>query len=40
MMVLKCRLTTVEAMLGTASNNKEIHSEFIASHSPDAKSRE
>lgn len=40
MMVLKCRLTTVEAMLGTASNNKEIHSEFIASHAPDAKSRE
>ena len=40
MMILKCRLTTVEAMLGTASNNKEIHSEFIASHAPDAKSRE
>ena len=40
MMILKCRLTTIEAMLGTASNNKEIHSEFIASHAPDAPSRE
>ena len=40
MMILKCRLTTIETMLGTASNNKEIHSEFIASHAPDAKSRE
>ena len=39
MMILKCRLTTIETMLGTASNNKEIHSEFIASHAPDAKSR-
>ena len=39
MMILKCRLTTVETMLGTASNNKELHSEFIASHAPDAKSR-
>lgn len=40
MMILKCKVTTLEAMLGTASNNKEIHSEFIASHAPDAKSRE
>lgn len=40
MMILKCRLTTTEAMLGTASNNKELHSEFIASHAPDAKSME
>ena len=40
MMILKCRLTTIETMLGTASNNKELHSEFIASHAPDAKSRE
>ncbi len=39
-MILKCKVTTLEAMLGTASNNKEIHSEFIASHAPDAKSRE
>ena len=40
MRILKCRLTTIEAMLGTASNNKELHSEFIASHAPDAPSRE
>lgn len=40
MIILKCKVTTLEAMLGTASNNKEIHSEFIASHAPDAKSRE
>lgn len=40
MKVLQCRLTTTEAMLGTASNNKELHAEFIASHAPDAKSRE
>ena len=29
----------VEELLGTASNNKNIHSEFIASKAPDAKSR-
>lgn len=40
MRILKCRLTTIEALLGTASNNKELHSEFIASHAPDAPSRE
>ena len=40
MRILKCRLTTIEAMLGTASNNKELHSEFIASHAPDAPSSE
>lgn len=40
MRILKCRLTTIEEMLGTASNNKELHSEFIASHAPDAPSRE
>ena len=40
MYLLKCRVKTLEAMLGTASNNKELHAEFIASHAPDAKSRE
>ena len=40
MRILKCRLTTIETMLGTASNNKELHSEFIASKAPDAPSRE
>ena len=40
MKILQCKLTTIEAMLGTASNNKELHSEFIASHAPDAPSRE
>lgn len=37
---LKVRITLLEEMLGTASNNKEIHAEFIASKAPDAKSRE
>lgn len=40
MKILQCKLTTIEALLGTASNNKELHSEFIASHAPDAPSRE
>ena len=40
MKILQCKLTTIEAMLGTASNNKALHSEFIASHAPDAPSRE
>lgn len=35
---LKVRLTFTEEVLGTASNNPEIHSEFIASKAPDAKS--
>ena len=38
--ILQCKLTTIEALLGTASNNKALHSEFIASHAPDAPSRE
>lgn len=33
---LKVRLTFQEEVLGTASNNPEIHSEFIASKAPDA----
>ena len=37
---MKVRLTLLEECLGTASNNPEIHSEFIASKAPDAKSRE
>ena len=40
MRILQCKLTTIEAMLGTASNNKELHSKFIAKHAPDAPSRE
>ena len=36
---MKVRLTLLEECLGTASNNPEIHSEFIASKAPDAKSR-
>lgn len=35
---LKVRLTFLEEVLGTANNNPEIHSEFIASKAPDAKS--
>lgn len=37
---MKVRLTFTEEILGTASNEKEIHSEFIASKAPDAMSRE
>lgn len=37
---LKVKLTFIEEVLGTASNNPEIHSEFIASKAPDALSRE
>ena len=37
---IKVRLTFTEEVLGTASNNPEIHSEFIASKAPDAPSRE
>lgn len=40
MVTLKIEVTTTEEMLGTASNNKEIHEEFIASKAPDAKSKE
>ena len=35
MHTLKVRLTFQEEILGTASNNPEIHSEFIASKAPD-----
>lgn len=37
---LKVRLTFAEEVLGTASNNPEIHSEFIASKAPDAMTAE
>ena len=37
---LKVRLTFLEPILGSSSGNKELHSEFIASKAPDAKSRE
>lgn len=37
---LKLRLTFTEEILGTASNNPEIHSEFIASKAPDAQKLE
>ena len=40
MHTLKVRLTFQEEVLGTASNNPEIHSEFIASKAPDAMSTE
>lgn len=38
--VLKIKVTFLEEVLGTASNNKEIHEEFIASKAPDAASLE
>ena len=37
MYTIKVRLTFQEEILGTASNNPEIHSEFVASKAPDAK---
>lgn len=37
---MRVRLTFTEEVLGTSSNNPEIHSEYIASKAPDAKSRE
>lgn len=40
MHTLKVRLTFLEEVLGTASNNPDIHSEFIASKAPDAKKTE
>ena len=40
MKYLKVKLTFTEEVLGTASNNKEIHHEFIASKAPDAPKRE
>lgn len=40
MKVIKVKVTYVEPLLGTASANKELHTEFIASKAPDAKSRE
>ena len=40
MQTIKCRLTFTEELLGTASNNPEIHSEFVASKGPDAMTRE
>ena len=40
MKVLKVKVKTFEEMLGTASANKEIHEEYIASKAPDAMSRE
>ena len=37
---LKVRLTFTEDLLGTASNNPEIHKEFISSKAPDARKLE
>lgn len=39
-MTMKVRIHFFEELLGTASNNPEIHSEFIASKAPDAQSLE
>ena len=39
MKTLKVKLTFLEDCLGTASNNKELHSEYIASKAPNAKSK-
>lgn len=40
MHTIKVRLTFLEEILGTASNNPAIHSEFIASKAPDHMKRE
>lgn len=39
MSVFKVRITFTEKVLGTASNNKELHADYIASNAPDAKSK-
>lgn len=36
---IKVKITFIEEVLGTSSNNPEIHDEFIASKAPDAMSR-
>lgn len=38
--IINVKATFMEEILGTASNNPDIHSEFIASKAPDAKSTE
>ena len=40
MVTMKVRIKFIEGILGTASNNKDIYSEFIASKAPDAISAE
>ena len=40
MKTLKVKVTFTEQILGTASSNKDIHEEFIASKAPDAPSME
>lgn len=40
MEVINVKIKFIEGILGTASNNKEIYSEFIASKAPDAMSAE
>ena len=40
MKTMRVKITTVETMLGSASANKDLFSEFIASNAPDAKTRE
>lgn len=40
MKTIRIRLTFIEDVLGTTAADPEIHSEFIASKAPDAKSRE
>lgn len=37
---VKVKITFTEELLGTASNNPEIHADFIASKAPDAPSRQ
>lgn len=38
--IIKVRLTFFEEVLGTASNDQEIHANYIASKAPDAEKRE
>lgn len=40
MKTMKIRITTIEEMLGSLPNNKELHETYIASKAPDAKSIE
>ena len=40
MKLIKVKVTFNEKVLGSQSNNKEIHADYIASKSPDKKSKE
>lgn len=40
MKTMHVKITFIDSVLGTASGNPEVHSDYIASKAPDAKSME